>query len=185
MLDSTTTNTALLANAVRINEIRPNPSGSDPATQQLELKGMPGETFNGSLFSIESDAVASTNRIDRKADVSGTFDADGLLTVTIPDLENPSFTLVLSDNTATATVGDTVDSAATAGLGAIQDVIGVADNATDPVIGAALGGTDVAYTGDEPKLIFRDGTTGDLYAVNDPDNGEVYDADGNTGHLDF
>jgi len=169
----------LPAGAARINEIRPNPKGADPATQQLELAGMPGADFSGVLFSIESDAVSSVNRVDRRAEISGTFDADGLLTVAIPDLENPSFTLVLTDDTATASLGDTIDPDAPAGLGAILDAIGVTDNATDPVIGAALGGTDIVYTGDEPKLVFRDGGTGDLYAINDPDGGEVYDAFGN------
>ncbi|MEI4233767.1 ExeM/NucH family extracellular endonuclease [Roseovarius sp. D22-M7] len=184
MLDSTTSTTASLAGTVRINEIRPNPFGSDPATQQLELKGMPGAAFSGFLFSLESDFASTIppvgNVIDTREAVSGTFDADGLLLATIPDIENPSFTLVLTDDTATATVGDTIDPAAPASLGVIHDAIGVADAATDPVSGAALGGTDIAYTGDEPKLVFRDGTTGDLYAVNDPDNGEVSDANGNT-----
>jgi predicted extracellular nuclease len=169
----------LPAGAARINEIRPNPEGFDPATQQLEIAGMPGAAFSGVLFSIESDAVGSVNQIQQKETLSGSFDADGLLTVTIPDLENPSFTLVLTDDTATASVGDSIDPAAPAGLGAILDAIGVADNATDVVVGAALGGTDIAYTGDEPKLVFRDGGTGDLYAVNDPDGGDVYDAVGN------
>ena len=171
---------------VRINEIRPNPEGSDPATQQLELAGMPGATFSGVLFSIESDAVASVNQIQAREFLSGTFDADGLLTVTIPDLENPSFTLVLTDDTATATLDDTIDPNAPQGLGGILDAIGVTDNATDPVIGAALGGIDIAYTGDEPKLVFRDSGTGDLYAVNDPDGGDIYDALGNVvDPLDF
>lgn len=168
--------------AVLINEVRPNPPGSDPATQTVELLGTPGESFSGFLFSIEADFDAPQT-IDRQSAVSGTFDADGLLTVEISDLENPSFTLVLTDATATAMAGDSVDvgdAASLAKLGAVLDAIGVPDELADEarVIGAALGGTDLAFIGSEPELIFRDGATLQLYAV-DAD-GDVFDAFGNT-----
>ena len=46
-------------------------------------------------------------------------------------------------------------------------------------IRTALGdppGTDFKFTGDEPGLVFRDASVGNLYAVNDPSGGMVKDA---------
>ncbi|MCA8882139.1 MAG: 5'-nucleotidase C-terminal domain-containing protein [Rhodobacteraceae bacterium] len=171
---------AAAAMTVLINEFQPNPAGADPATQQLEISGTPGASFSGFFYSIEAD-FDLPQTIDHKSAVSGTFDANGLLTISVPDLENPSFTLVLTDDTATANVGDSYDGSNASIFGTIYDAIGIADDTADEVRvqGAALGGSDFAFTGDEPKLIFRDGTTGDLFAVNDPDNGEVIDQAGN------
>ena len=185
---------ALLAPAasaqVVINEFQPNPPGSDPSNVDIELKGTPGTSFSGTLLSVESDpgssASTSQGRIDRLTDVSGTFDAAGLLVVTIPDLENPSFTFVLATGT-TASVGDDIDqnddgtADNTGGLGTVLDAIGVPDEVSDEAFlyGADLGGTDFAFTGAEPELVFRDRQTGDLFAVNDlSDDTSVFDVDG-------
>ncbi|WP_424989952.1 endonuclease/exonuclease/phosphatase family protein [Fluviibacterium sp. S390] len=166
---------------VLINEIEPNPFGSDPANVMVEILGTPGSSFSGFLYSIEAD-FGLPQSVDRKAAISGTFDVNGLLSVSIPDLENPSFTLVLSDATATANVGDTYTGANASIFGNVLDAIGMPDSTADEafVQGAALGGADFAYTGDEPKLIFRDGVSRAWFAVNDPDFGEVIDIDGNS-----
>ncbi|WP_424094491.1 hypothetical protein [Moorena producens] len=65
-------------------------------------------------------------------------------------------------------------------FGTVFDAIGVPDAAGDETLlyGTDLGGTDFAFTGDEPRLIFRDGSVGDLYAINDPDNGQVFNSNG-------
>ncbi|MEY8827525.1 choice-of-anchor I family protein [Sedimentitalea sp. XS_ASV28] len=168
-----------------ISEFQPNPIGVDPANVTFELSGMAAASFSGILLSIESDA-GTVGTIDRIAAISGTYDADGLLTVTVPDLENPSFTLALVD-AFTGTVGDDLDlnddgvidvNLESLGITTVHDAIGIPDSTADQgfLFGAQLGGVDFVYTGDEPRLIFRSGSTGDLFAVNDPDNGQVFDA---------
>ncbi|MEM8718391.1 MAG: endonuclease/exonuclease/phosphatase family protein [Cyanobacteria bacterium P01_G01_bin.39] len=170
--------------ATLISEFQPNPIGEDPSTQTIELSGTPGSSFTGAIISIESDGNDGT--VDSAASVSGTFDNDGLLTVDIPDLENPSFTVALLSE-FTGTVGTTdidsdddgvADDLST--LGTVFDAIAVPDAVADEASLYAddLGGTNFAFTGDEPRLVFRDGSVGDLFAVNDPDNGEVFDING-------
>jgi hypothetical protein len=168
----------------QINEFQPNAPGADPDPMQVELKGTPSAAFSGWILGIESDASSAQGMVDRFSSVSGTFDANGLLVVTIPDLENPSFTLVLvssftgDNNTDIDTDNDgVVDDIST--FGTIYDAIGIPDTTGEAVYGAELGGADFAYTGDEPQLAFRDGTTGDWYAVNDPSGTDAYDINGN------
>ena len=47
---------------------------------------------------------------------------------------------------------------------------------------AQLDGTDFMFTGDEPQLIFRDGVTNELYAINDPSGDIVFLTDGSTNY---
>ncbi|PYE85979.1 ExeM/NucH family extracellular endonuclease [Pseudoroseicyclus aestuarii] len=171
---------------ILISEFQPNPSGSDPATQQVELTGTPGATFSGVLVAIEGDAGgANPGSINVIETVEGIFDANGILTVTIADLENPSFTLVLADSFA-ADAGVDLDADDDGVLddasvfGTVFDAIGVPDATGDEVYsyGAQLGGTDFAYTGSEPELIFRDGGDGTLWAVNGIGGDTVVGADG-------
>ena len=154
--------------AAVISEFQPNPAGADPSTMDVELRGLPGQDFAGVLVSIESDSNAP-GTVDRVAQVSGTFDANGLLTVSIPDLENPSFTLALLDsysgdtNTDIDTNNDGVaDDLST--FGVVHDAIGVPDDTADQttVYGVDLGGVDFAFTGAEPELVFRDAKHGTL-----------------------
>ncbi len=168
-----------------INEFQPNANGTDPDPASFELKGTPGASFSGWILSVESDP-GSQGTIDRASSVTGTFDNNGLLVVTAPDLENPSFTLILVDD-FTGAIGSTdidTDNDGTAddvsSWTTVFDAIGIPDNTGDEAFLYAdeIGGTDFSYSGDEPKLVFRDGTSGDLYAVNDPDNSEVYDVNG-------
>lgn len=160
--------------AAMISEFQPNPAGSDPATTSVEISGPPGENFAGFISSIEADFAPGT--VDRRTAVSGTFDGNGLLVVSVPDFENPSFTIVLSS--LAPTVGSTVTDAT--GFGVVYDAIGVPDSVADEanVLGATLGGVDFVFTGREPELIFRDASVGDLYAVNSQASGEIVALDG-------
>lgn len=169
-----------------INEFMPNPIGTDPNNTSIELKGTPNASFSGWILSVECDASNDIGIVDRATNISGTFDANGLLVVSIPDLENPSFTIVLVSSFSGA-VGvtdiDTDDDGTaddTSTFGTIYDAIGIPDAAEDEssIYGTYLGGSNFTYTGDEPRLVFRDGITGDLFAINDDNNGatdEIYD----------
>lgn len=166
---------AAFAQSVLINEFSSNPDGTDPAMVDFELKGSANTAFEGWVISFESDAGDTAGLVDRAALVSGTFDNNGIFSVMIPDLENPSFTVALT-SAFTGTVGvTTVDDVAL--FGTVYDAIGVPDTASDAstLFGVQLGGADFTYTGAEPELIFRDGTTGELYAVNDIGGTQVQD----------
>ncbi len=170
-----------------INEFQPNPTGTDPSTVLLELLGVPGASFSAALVAIESDSgTANPGDINNFETVSGTFDVNGLLTVSIGDLENPSFTLALLDafTGSTSTDIDANDDGVADDLsafGTVLDAIGIPDTTGDEglLYGAQLGGTDFAYTGDEPRLVFRDSATQAWFAINDPDSGQVFDIAGN------
>ena len=186
-----------LRGQVLISEFQANPPGGDPAMSDIELIGTPGASFSGYILSIESDPGASAGLVDRATMISGTFDANGLLLVQVPDLENPSFTLVLVDNFTGTTSTDldtdnngTIDDSST--LGTVLDAIGIPDAAGEPLYGAELGGTDFTFPSpapilNEPELVFRDGN-GDLFAVSDLDATEVYNSLGqfvNVADFDF
>lgn len=158
-----------------INEFEPNPNGGDPANQNFELSGTPNTAFSGWILSIESDSGSSMGTVDRATMVSGNFDANGLLVVSVPDLENPSFTVVLV-STFSGTAGTTdidgdnngvADDLST--FGTVYDAIGIPDNSGDEsfLYGTDVGGQDFKYTGDEPRLVFRDGGNNNWFAVND------------------
>ncbi|MEL7450442.1 MAG: hypothetical protein AAFN78_14615 [Pseudomonadota bacterium] len=163
------------ASAQVINEFQPNPSGSDPATQTIEIAGTPGESFAGNVLTIDSDGTGDgfIGTVDRLTAFSGTFDANGLLTVEVDDLENPSITMVLTGDDATAMIGDDLDADgdgmldSVASLGTVFDAINSPDSEGDFAVGYAdqLGGTSMAFVGSEPVLVFRETTTGVLHAV--------------------
>lgn len=166
----------------KISEFQPNPEGADPATTLVELTGEPGAAFDLWLIAVESDAGGSAGTVDSAENVTGTFDANGIAVVEVPDLENPSFTYILADD-FTGTVGTTdldTDNDGTpddlSTLGEVFDAIGVPDTDGEPLYGAAAGGTDLAFATGEPALLFRDGATGEIYRVED---GLIYDAAGN------
>ncbi|MEL6209325.1 MAG: hypothetical protein AAFR44_03950, partial [Pseudomonadota bacterium] len=145
--------------AVSINEIQPNPNGQDASTQQIELLGTAGASFSGVLLSIESDGPNGT--VDRLSTINGTFDANGLLVVDINDLENPSNTLILLDSFS-GSLGDDLDvdgdgmldASALSAFGTVYDAVGIADSPADEssLYASQVGGTNLAYSGDEPQL---------------------------------
>ena len=154
-----------------ISEFQPNPPFSDPPEQLIELSGPAGAWFSGCIWSVEADNVGAKGKVDRATSVGGTFDANGLLVFPIPDLENPSFTIVLSSSPCPS-LTDNVITGGFAFGGVIYDSIGVPDEEADEAnlaeIREKLGyppGTDFKFTGNEPKLVFRDDSVGDLYAV--------------------
>ena len=169
---------------VWINEFLPNPPGSDPADTFIELRGTPNTSFDGFLVNIDTDGGSATGTLNRQDAISGGFDANGLLVVSIADFENPSFTLVLTDTDVSGT-GDfdadddgTIDNLAL--FGTVFDAINITDSDSDVEYGDDFGGTNFAFIGDEPQLAFRDGITGAWYAVDE--NGEpndIFDAAGN------
>ncbi|MDU8884960.1 T9SS type A sorting domain-containing protein [Yeosuana sp. MJ-SS3] len=151
-----------------ISEFEPNPAGGDPPDTTFELTGTATAAFDLWILSIENDGY--NGLVDRATNVTGNFDANGRAVVMVPDLENPSFTVVLTDN-FTGTTSTDIDPADdgtldTSTFGTILDAVGVSDAFADDatMYGASLGGTDILYNGEfEPLLVFRDGTSGDWY----------------------
>lgn len=167
-----------------ISEFQPNAAGTDPDPATVELSdGTAGAAFNLWLISIENDGFDGV--IDRAANVTGTYDANGLAVVSVPDLENPSFTYVLTDS-FTGSVGDDIDAnddgtmLDLTSFGTILDAVGIADSTSDAMTlyGGLIGGVDLGYTGDEPGLVFRDASTGSFFAINEPNNGTIFDQNG-------
>lgn len=99
------------------------------------------------------------------------------------DLENPSNTLIFTE-LFNGTVGediDTNDDGTPDNLvrfGTIYDAIGIPGSADDDTFlyAAALGGTNLKYKCSDPRLIFRDANTDELYAINASDR--IFDAVG-------
>jgi hypothetical protein len=159
---------------VILSEFEPNPAGADPDQGMVELAGgTPGAAFDYYLVSIENDGFNGT--IDRSANIMGSFDGNGLAVVSVPDLENPSFTAVLIDIgggfAVDFAIGDDLDPADDGTLTlpsswSIVDAVGISDEAGDDgsLYGSILGGNDIFYNGQfEPLLVFREGSTGDWY----------------------
>lgn len=159
---------AAAASAAMLNEFEPNPAGGDPPETTFELIGDPLAPFDLWILSLENDGFNGT--VDRAANVTGSFDANGLAVVTTPDLENPSNTVVLTD-AFTGSIGDDLDALDDGtldltSLGNILDAVGVSDSASDDasLYGAILGGTDILFNGEfEPLNVFRDGVTGEWF----------------------
>lgn len=160
--------------AVVISEFEPNPAGGDPADVSFEISGgTPGSPFDYYVVSLENDGFSGL--IDRSSRITGNFDGSGIGVATIPDLENPSNTVVLLDigggDAADFAIGDDLDPLDDGNLVLpaswnVLDAVGVSDSAGDDAVlyGATLGGTDILYNGEfEPLLVFRDGATGDWY----------------------
>ncbi len=177
-----------VATSALINEYAPNPQGTDASTQIVEVSGPPSTTASLWVLLIESDedgSGAGPGAIDRAEQFTVSFDAGGLGQITLNDLENPSNILVLVDEfTGSVGVDLDTDNDGTIDVAVpwttVLDAIGVSDNAGDAALTAALvtslgAGNSFAFTGNEPQLVFRDGTSGDWYAINDPDNGAAFD----------
>ncbi|WP_411844678.1 hypothetical protein AAFN60_11650 [Roseibacillus persicicus] len=159
------------AAGVVLSEFEPNPAGGDPTSSSIELSGgSPLDTFDLWILSLENDTNSTLGTVDRASNVTGSYDANGFATVAIPDFENPSFTVILTD-AFTGTIGDDLDptdngTVDLSSLGTVFDAVGVSDSTDDDtaLYGATLGGTDILFNGEfEPLLVFRDGTTGDWF----------------------
>jgi len=170
--------------AIVISEFEPNPTGADPDLVSFEISGgNPNTAFSGFLSSIDTDPGSALGFLNSVEAVSGIFDSAGFLVLSIADLENPSFVLVLSD-TSPGAAGDSVDVDQDGSLdsiapfGTVYDAIGVID-ATDDARSYAseLGGSEFA-TANEWEIAFRDGATGNWYGV-DTFSETVFDIAGN------
>ncbi len=174
-----------VSNAQLINEFSSNPDGADPAMVDFEFLGDAGTMFEGYLTFIDSDPGSATGFINNSYFISGTFDANGILNVSLADYENPTFTVVLSSMSAGG-AGDSVDADQDgtidniASFGTVYDSINILDIDTDLDYADDFGGTSFAFTGAEPERLFRELTTGEWIAVNDVFNeaGGIYAADG-------
>lgn len=155
------------ATANIISEFEPNPAGADPADTTIELFGLANTDFSFNILSIENDGFSGI--VDRAAFVTGTYDANGLAVVTVPDLENPSFTLILSQNSVDiGTDLDLLDNGTldVSALGTIFDSVGVSDILEDDAVlySTSLGGSSILFNGAfEPLNVFRDGSSGEFF----------------------
>lgn len=177
---------SLTVNAQLISEIEPNPSGTDGSTQNIEIKGTAHTSFTGTLISLESDGA--NGLVDRLSTITGTFDSNGLLVATIPDLENPSFTLILAES-FTGSAGDDLDINDdgqidnTSIFTNVLDAILVSDSAADVIAtsyATQLGGLALAFSSDfplvEPYLLFRDPIDNAIYRVYNDLSPEIFNA---------
>ena len=165
------------ASAQLISEFEPNPAGGDPADTTFELSGVAGALFDLNIHSIENDGIDGV--VDRATNVMGMFDANGLAVVTVPDLENPSFTVVLSDTlVAIGTDLDADDDGViddTSLFGTIFDSVGISDAAGDDatLYSTGLGGSSILFNGEfEPLGVFRDASTGAFFQYVTADFGD-------------
>ena len=177
------------ANAQLISEFQPNPNGDDPTNQTIEISGTPGASFTDLTFlTIEAEG-GTTGTIDRATTFSGVFDANGIFTVDVPDLENPAFTAILATG-FTAAQGDNADAdmdgVIDSGLFTVVDSIGIQDSGSADS-GDTFFTTTVMAVPDnfnEPPLAIR-GPNGDFFTVfEDADDFVlIYDIDGNLQDL--
>ncbi len=183
---------SLPSNAAIISEFQPNQpgTGADPLQQILELSGAAGTSFTGFVLAIGGESTR-LGTVDTVSPVSGTFDSSGLFTTSVGDFLNPSHTIVLVNQfegeagvTDIDTNNDGIadDLSSFGGLSGVEDAIGIPNSTNDEfrLFGEDLGGQDFAFTGDlsGPRLVFRDASVGSWFAINDPDNGEVFDIRG-------
>ncbi|MEO1030190.1 MAG: BspA family leucine-rich repeat surface protein [Bacteroidota bacterium] len=169
---------------IMISEYQPETSGS-ATNQTIEFSGTAGESLVANFIVIENDQDSGAIGLVRStAQISGTFDSNGLLTATIPKIVAPSHTVALVSalgvQAGTTDIDDNNDGTAdnSTALGVIFDAIGVVDESLDVgyTYGNELGGSDLPYISGSVALVFRAGSTGDLYAIDALDT--VYD---NTG----
>jgi len=173
---------------ILISEFQPLPEGAnDLPNQTIEIKGEPGESFVGTFVIVDG----SQNRSDRGLvvhafDLSGIFNAEGIITTSVLNFTNPSHTAILTsafngdvDVTDIDTDNDgTADDLSA--FGDIFDAVGVQDGGIccpiNVVYGTDFGGIDLASIGSPPAAIFRDASEGEYYQINN--SGTIYDSNG-------
>lgn len=176
------------AGAILINEFSPNPLGKDAATQTIELLGVSHSNIENLTFmSLESDSSGNIGVIDFiQQSISIQFDSFGIGLLEIPDLENPSFTLLLGlggDFTLGQDIDLDNDGFWDQPWHGHLDSIGIFDSKKDNSnvhYAESLGGVDFEFTGAEPFLAFRDGANLSWYALNSLTESMAYDSVGIT-----
>ena len=176
------------------SEFEPNPHDSDGQTQQIEIYGEALSYYSQlSLLSIEADSNSNIGSINAiTSDISGQFNQDGLSFFDIPDLENPSFILMLIQGSPTleSDLDQDNDGYLEQALwfDHVLDAVGIFDSLNDYQqsmhYAEQFDGTSFIFTGDEPQLVFRDLNDLTLYAVNDPVGQTLYSQDGDLVSLD-
>ncbi len=169
------------ANADLISEFEPNPDGTDPMMQFIEISGLAGSAFSLSFLSVEAEG-AGIGVIDSLSNFAGTYDANGLATLTVTDFENPAYTVLLVSgfDAMAAMVGTDLDTD-NDGVLDVTPWTSITDSLNIPD-GGSVGSGDIFYgaTGttvppmgfdDEPISVFRDSVTGDWYAVHEDSGG--------------
>lgn len=170
-----------------ISEYQPDVPGPEPLIKQTELSGIANMNFSGFLLAIrgEVNVYGLVERAIRIQDA--TFDSNGIYAFEHEAFLTPTTTVALvRDFTGTAGVTDldSDDDGILDNLTSITDpldAIGILDSpdTTDNfVYGSQLGGQDFDFTGDSPRLVFRSASVGEFYAINSPDNGQVFNIDG-------
>ena len=152
-----------------INEI--DPSAKANGTANFELRGVPEESFTGTVVVVDSGSNTS-KLVKRVAEVTGAFDDKGILSVRIDDFGNPSHTIILArrflgnlnDNLDENGDGEIDDISV---FGNIFDALGVPGRSLDEslVFGTQLNGSDLHYIGSDPTFAFRDECSLEWYAV--------------------
>ena len=175
---------------ILISEYQPVDESGNP-NQQIEIIGKAGEPFVGTLVVIEGDVQTGEVGVVKGAyDFSGTFDSNNLLVASIPNIPDPTHTVVLTTSfsgTVNVTDVDTGDNNEEGELddisdfGVIFDAIGITNAAVccpiDIIYGEAFGGVDLAYIGSQPFAVFRESSIGDFFQLHE--NGTIYDSSAN------
>lgn len=181
--------------AALISEYQPNQAGVNSLTLTGEISGDANTAFTGFLLAIGGEP-GRRGRVDNAAQIMGTFNPSGILSFSYDVFLDPTITIALVDDfrgQAGVTDIDLDDDGVADNVGdliGIQDAIGVTDSLADQpfLYGRQLQtsvGQDFSFTGDEPRLIFRDRSVGDWYAINNPDGGQVFDINGQIVLQDF
>ncbi|MCD2259449.1 BspA family leucine-rich repeat surface protein [Psychroserpens luteolus] len=173
--------------SILISEYQPVTFDAD-TPQTIEFKGPADESFSGAFVIIDGDNSRNGRGVVTDvSNISGDFNADGILTVTVPNLTNPTHTAVLVSSfsgTVDVTDIDTDNDGVADDLssfGTVFDAVGVGDGgACCPVsvtYGTDFGGVNLSSIGSIPGAIFREGSIGDFFQIS-ASNSNIYD---NTG----
>ena len=184
--ESTVTVTENRALPIYISEYRPT---TPDVTQQLEIYGTPGESFSGSFVVIQGNTDSGNVGVVTSVEAfAGTFDANGLLLTTMPNIVDPTHTVVLTSSfsgTINVTDVDTDDDGVADDLSAfgfIIDAVGVGDGGAccplDELYGTDFGGVNLPSIGGMPSAIFREASVGDYYQIS-ASSGNIFDSSGN------
>lgn len=151
-----------------LDEFRPNhPSSLEPSTVTIELRGTAGEKLEWSITSIENDVGNNFGPISDVAATRGTFSDCGILTFSIIDIRNSSFSVVLSSKqpgmqNERMVVDSNVHITECELFGTIDDAIGVPRSAVDEglVFAENLGGTNLKHVRQQNFLVLCDSCSG-------------------------
>ncbi len=160
--------------AVLINEFQPNPAGGDPDNQIIELIGEANTSQSGYFIQVDADGTQS-GRIDDLISFTANFNAEGLYTFEVPDLENPSATYLLVDQFEEALSFDfDIDNDGflddLSVFNTVYDAVTIVDSPSDQGFASMVGGINLQFIGSEPTHVFRDSVSMEWIQVNSSSN---------------